>query len=215
MPDLHKPRVLVVDDHALIREGVARAIRRRVPGAVVVPADTAPAAIAAVEREAWSMVVLDLGLPGGGGEWGTLQRLRELRPALPILVLSMFPEEKMGVAAIERGASGYLCKTADRATVGEAALAVLAGRGYRSANLQSLLDAGGTSKAGGVAALSPRELEVLLALGQGDANKEIAARLGVGVTTVATYRARIMEKLKLNSAVELVRYVVEQRLVRK
>ncbi|MBI2513008.1 MAG: response regulator transcription factor [Opitutae bacterium] len=208
------PRILLADDHGLIRDALPSAIRRRVPRAQFECVGTAADTIAAVMRREWSLVVLDLGLPGGT-ELETLRHVRELRPALPILVFSMFPEAKMGVAAIEAGASGYLCKTADRATIGAAVAETLAGEGYRSVRLRELLAKRARERHGEAAALSRRELEVLIELGRGRSNKEIAAGLGVSVTSVGTYRTRIMEKLGLRTTADLLRYVVEHRLLRE
>jgi len=214
MPEPTATRILLADDHGLIRDALPVAIRKRVPGATFVGVGTAAEVVAAVEREAWSLVVLYLGLPGSAGELATLKTLRALRPEIPVLVLSMFSEEKFGVAAIEAGAAGYLAKTADRAAIGEAVAEVLAGRGYRTAALQAQLDARHERDRRGIGALSPRELDVLLALARGASNKEISARLKVGVTTVATYRARLLEKLGLRTTADLLRYVVEHRLTR-
>lgn len=205
--------ILLADDHVLIRDALPAAIRQRVPGAEFECVGTAAAAIEAVTRTEWNLVVLDLGLPGGT-ELETLRRVRELRPEVPILVFSMFPEQKMGVAAIEAGADGYLCKTADRATIGEAVAETLAGRGYRNAHLRELLAKRVSERRGRAAALSQRELEVLIALGRGRSNKEIAADFGISVTSVGTYRTRILDKLGLRTTADLLRYVVEHRLVR-
>lgn len=207
------PQILLADDHVLIRDALPSTIRRRVPQARFETVGTAAAVLEAVQRTEWDLVVLDLGLPGGM-ELETLRRVRELRPQMPILVLSMFPEQKMGVAAIEAGADGYLCKTADRATIAAAAAETLAGRGYRSAHLRELLAKRVSERRGRAAALSQRELEVLIALGRGRSNKEIAADFGISVTSVGTYRMRILDKLGLRTTADLLRYVVEHRLAR-
>lgn len=214
MTELFEPHILLADDHVLIRDALPAAIRRSVPQAQFECVGTAATALEAVTRRDWNLVVLDLGLPGGT-ELETLRRVRELRPKMPILVFSMFPEQKMGVAAIEAGADGYLCKTADRALVAQAVAETLAGKGYRSELLRELLAKSLSERRGKAAALSRRELEVLIELGRGQSNKEIAARLGVSVTSVGTYRARILEKLGLRTTAELLRYVVEHRLVRE
>lgn len=206
-------RILLADDHVLVRDALPAAIRRRVAGAQFECVGTASAALAAVAREAWHLVVLDLGLPGGT-ELETLRRVRAARPTMPILVFSMFPEEKMGVAALDAGADGYLCKTADRATIGEAVAETLAGRGYRSAALANLLVKRAGKRRGALSDLSQREMEVLIGLGRGRSNKEVAADLAISVTSVGTYRMRIMEKLGLRTTADLLRYVVEHRLAR-
>lgn len=208
------PRILLADDHVLVRDALPAAIRRRVAGAQFECVATAGDTLAAVEREPWHLVVLDLGLPGGT-ELETVRRVRAIRPTMPILVFSMYPEHKMGVAALEAGADGYLCKTADRATIGEAVAESLAGRGYRSAELADLLAKRARERRGDLAGLSQREMEVLIGLGSGRSNKEIAADLEISVTSVGTYRARIMDKLRLRTTADLLRYVVEHRLLRE
>lgn len=214
MSEVPVPRILLADDHVLIRDALPSAISRRVPDAQFECVGTAAATIEAVTRTEWSLLVLDLGLPGGR-EFETLRQVRAQRPALPILVYSMFPEHKMGVAAIEAGADGYLCKTADRATIAGAVAETLEGGGYRSAALQELLAKRARERGGSAAALSPRELEVLIELGRGLSNKEIAAGLGISVTSVGTYRTRLMEKLGVSTTADLLRYVVEHRLTRE
>lgn len=203
---------MLADDHSLIRDALTATIRRTIGETVFGEATTSAEVVAKVEGAAWDLVVLDLGLPGGG-EFGTLRRLRALRPELPILVLSMFNEEKMGVAAIEAGANGYLCKTADRALIRTAVAAMLAGRGYLSDGLRALLAQRMGESPRGRGPLSARELEVLLALGRGLPQKDIAAQLQLSASSVATYRTRIMEKLQLQTTADLQRYVVEHRLV--
>lgn len=212
MTEPKAPRILLADDHALIRDALPAFIRRRLPLAEFELVSSAPAVLAAVAGQPWDLVVLDLGLPGAS-EFSTLRRVRELQPRLPVLVLSMHAEEKMGLAALDAGADGYLCKTADGASVAGAVAETLAGRGYRSPRLQALL-ARRTEQKSRTVALSPRELEVLVELGAGRSNKEIAAKLGVSVTSVGTYRTRIMEKLGLETTADLLRYVVEHRLSR-
>ncbi len=214
MSETNGPLILLADDHVLIRDALASVILRRVPGARCECTDTAAETIKAVTRAEWSLLVLDLGLPGGR-EFEALRQVRALRPSLPILVYSMFPEQKMGVAAIEAGADGYLCKTADRETVAKAVAETLAGDGYRSERLRRLLTQRASGRARGDVALSPRELEVLIELGRGRSNKEIAAGLAISVTSVGTYRTRIMDKLGVSTTADLLRHVIEHRLTRE
>ncbi|WP_438481889.1 response regulator [Oleiharenicola lentus] len=212
MPDTASPRILLADDHGLIRDALPRAIRKKIPTAQFEKVSNAFEAEGAIVATDFDLVVLDLGLPGAG-ELETLRRLRVLRPHLPILVFTSFSEEKMGRAALDAGANGFLAKTADPALIAIAASETLAGRGYVSEKLKELRTSRppfGTS----THSLSARELEVLTDLGRGLGQKEIAARLGVSVPSVATYRARIMEKLRLRTTADLLRYVVENRLTR-
>ena len=213
MSEACTPRILIADDHELIRVALPTAIRRGVPGAFFAAVATAAEAVAAVEREKWDLLVLDLGLPDAG-EFQTLRRIRALCPQLPVLVLSMFAEEKMGVAALEAGANGYLCKTADRAAIAQAAAETLAGRGHVSGKLRALLAGRRPAASAMKISLSPRELEVLVDLGRGLSNKEIAAKLAVSVSSVGTYRVRLMAKLGLHTTADLLRFVVEHGLTR-
>lgn len=212
MPDAISPRILIADDHALIRDGLKTVLRLISPAARCEEVGTAREAVAAVEGAPWDLVVLDLGLPEGD-EFATLRRLRRVRPAMPILVFSMFSEERMGRSALAAGASGYLCKTADRALIGAAIAETLAGRGYVSKRLAESLERQPGLSEGAASVLSAREWEVLLALGRGLSSKEIAAHLGVGVSSVGTYRMRVMEKLSLRTTADLQRYIVDHRLV--
>ncbi len=212
MADVSTLRILIVDDHALMRDALMAVLRRMYPHSRQQEVDTAAKAVEAVETDVWDLVVLDLGLPDGNG-FEPLRRLHAMRPAMPILVYSSHPEEKMGQAALAAGASGYLCKTADRAQIGKAVSEMVAGRGYVSDRLRTVVAQRDHENKRRTTVLSAREMEVLLALGLGLSNKEIAARLGVVASSVGTYRARIMEKLSLRTTADLQRYVVEQRLL--
>ncbi|MCF3649745.1 response regulator [Synoicihabitans lomoniglobus] len=205
------PRILVADDHVLIREAIPNTIRQHLPGATFALVGDATATLKAVTTSSWDLVVLDLGLPGSC-EMDTVRALRERCPALPILVFTMFPESKMGAAAIEAGASGYLCKTADLAALVQATITLLEGRRYHSEKLGRQLAQRSTARRGNLSALSPREVEVLTQLGAGLSNKEIAAQLDLAVSSVGTYRARLLEKLQLRTTADLLRFVVEHGL---
>ena len=205
-------KLLIVDDHALMRDAISAALRRMYPYSRQQEVCSAAEALAAVESDRWDLVVLDLGLPDAIG-FEPLRRLHAMRPAMPILVYSTHPEEKMGQAALAAGASGYLCKTADRAQIGKAVSEMLAGRGYVGDRLRAVLAQREHEAKRRTTVLSAREMEVLLALGRGQSNKEIAACLGLVASSVGTYRARIMEKLSLRTTAGLQRYVVEHRLV--
>lgn len=212
MTDNSTLRILIVDDHALMRDALMTVLRRMFPLAWLKEVDTAAEAEVAVMDGCWDLAVLDLRLPDAD-EFETVRKLHALRPKVPILVYSMFCEEKMGKAALAAGASGYLCKAADRANIGVAVSEMLAGRGYVSERLRTVLAQRDAGEKGCTTALSARESEVLLALGRGLSNKEIASRLALGVSSVGTYRARIMAKLSLRTTAHLQRYVFEQRLV--
>jgi two-component system, NarL family, invasion response regulator UvrY len=206
-----KPRILIADDHSLVRDSLPYILQRTLPDATYGKATNSAEVFTAIENEAWDIVILDLGLPGDR-EVETLTRLRLLRPELPILVLSMFPEKKMGAIAIRAGASGYLCKTADVAVIAHAVQETLAGKGFISPALEKLL-ATTRTPARGLSSLSDREVEVLILLGEGFSLKEIASKLDITVSSIGTYRARLLEKLHLQTSADLVRYVIENRVI--
>lgn len=205
------PRILIADDHALIRDSIPLILEKRFPCAHFGKASNTQEVRTAIEQHQWDMLILDLGLPGDR-ELQTLKSIRAQRPSLPILVLSMMSESKMGVRAMQAGASGYLCKTANMTIVESAIAQTLAGTNYISEFLRDKLS-NTTTQTLGLLDLSQRETEVLLEFGRGFSAKEIAGKLDVTVSSVGTYRARILEKLQLTTTAELVRYVTEQRLL--
>ena len=164
-----------------------------------------------IETEEWDIVILDLGLPGDR-EVESLTKIRAIRPNLPILILSMLSEEKMGAISIQAGANGYLCKTADLNLIRIAVTEILAGRQYISWELTATLTTT-KNRPLGLKALSTRETSVLLDLGRGLSIKEIADNMMDTDSSIGTYRSRILDKLDLKNSADLVRYVTEHRLL--
>ncbi len=209
-------KVLIVDDHAIVRRGLREIVEERYPGAVVGEAsDTAGAVGAALDGD-WDLVLLDLALPGRGGI-EVLARIRASRPKLPVLVLSMQPEDPFGARVIRAGASGFVNKaSAPEALVG-AIERVLAGGRYIGPGLAETL--ANTLQAGVDPAtplgLSHREFQVLCRLGAGRSVGEIADEMSLSVKTVSTYRTRLLAKLGLRTTAELIRYAIEYDLVRQ
>ena len=204
------PRVLIADDHVLIREGLRRVLALD-PGIVVVgEAADAAELVALVASTAADVVLMDVNMPGEGSI-ETLQRIAALRPGLPVLVISMLPEEHVAPRLLRLGAAGYVSKGAAAEELVAAIRKVLAGGRYVSAALAERIAFTGTAAAH--EALSPRELQVLRLIAGGRPVKEIADALALSVSTVHTHRARILEKLGVRSDVELTRYAVRFHLV--
>jgi len=181
------------------------------PEAVFGKASTSKEVFQLIEVKEWDIVILDLGLPGDR-EVEALTKIRTMRPNLPILILSMLSEEKMGAISIQAGANGYLCKTADLNLIRIAVTEILAGRQYISWELAaSLTDV--RNQPLGLKALSAHETLILLDLGRGLTIEEIADKLITTDSSVETDRSRILEKLELKNSAELVRYVTEHRLL--
>lgn len=203
------PRILLADAHGVVRQGLRTLLRPAFKQVSFVETETSAATVAASQRENLQLIVLALKLPDYDG----LATLRQCTGA-PILVFTAFSEEQMGVAAIAAGASGYLCKTATNAEVVTAVTIMLEGRESFSPLLRELLarHRTGGARLAGLAALSNRERAALREFDHGCTVKEAAARLGLGASTVSTYRGRIMRKLGLRTANELVRCLAEHRL---
>jgi two-component system, NarL family, invasion response regulator UvrY len=207
-------RVLIVDDHPIVRDGLKQVLARAGNIGVAGEADNAEDALAEVRREDWDLVVLDMSLPGRSG-LDLLRDLRRVRPALPVLVLSVHPEDELAVRAIRAGASGYLRKDCSATDLVSAIEVILDGRKFISASVAEQLaeEIGGNGDRPLHERLSDRELEVVSLIASGRSAKEIAAALAISKSTVSTYRARILEKLRLHSTAEITRYALRSGLV--
>lgn len=206
-------RIIVIDDHAVVRQGVAR-ILTDVPDFLLVGegADAADARNLALTLEA-DVCVLDLAMPGGGVEF--VAELRELRPRLRVLVFSMHREEQYALRVLSAGASGFLGKGCPPEELQTAVRTVASGRRYLSGSVAELLAERlieGTSELAHER-LSRREFEVFLRLARGEGSSEIAADLGLSVKSVSTYRARVLEKLGVARNADLTRYAMEHGLL--
>lgn len=211
-------KILIADDHSIVRSGLKRMLEGGPPDVVVGEATNTVELLAAVKSKEWDAVILDVALGAESG-LAALPRIKELRPKLPVVVLSMYGERQFVMRALADGASAYLTK--ERAADEElfrAIRTVCAGRRYLGEALaEQLADhiAGGSSSNPGSPhqTLSSRELEVFLLLAAAKTVSEIAERLGISVKTVSTYRTRILEKMTLQSTAEIIQYAVRNGLV--
>jgi DNA-binding NarL/FixJ family response regulator len=208
-------RILIIDDHEVVRRGLKDILGEALPGAIVGEAGSSRAAAEHLVQATWDLVLLDLHLPGRSG-LELLTDIRREHPNLPVLVLSAFAEEDYAVQAIRLGASGYLTKESASDELRAAVNKALAGGKYVTATLAERLarTLGGQLDQKPHEALSPRELQVLCLIAQGKTLKEIAADLGLSEKTVGTYRTRISDKTGLRTNVELARYAIQHQLVR-
>lgn len=207
-------KILVADDHAIFRRGLKETLRSEFPKASFGEAKTAEEAVEHIRQKDWDIVVLDISMPGRTG-LEILREVKTLRPTLPILILSMYPEEQFARRALRAGASGYLTKESVPEELTEAVRKVLRGGRYVSVNLAERLasDLGRRSDAPLHERLSDREFQVLRMIASGMTVKDIAEKLEVSVKTVSTYRARVLLKTGLRSTADLVRYAVQSGLV--
>jgi two-component system, NarL family, invasion response regulator UvrY len=207
-------RFLIADDHAILRRGVIDIVRREFSDAACSEAENADQVLADVEGHGWDLVILDVSMPGRSGI-DVLVDVKRLHPKLPVLILSMHPEDQYGKRVLRAGASGYLNKDSAPEELILAIRKVLAGGRYVSPALAEVLalDLGRASDQPLHDNLSTRELEVLLLIGSGKTNSQIAEVLHLSTTTVSTYRARILEKMDMANSAELMSYVLRNQLV--
>jgi DNA-binding NarL/FixJ family response regulator len=206
-------RILVVDDHALVRRGITEILQGLPDGAQFGEAGTAAEALALAGQEPWDVVLLDLGLPDRHG-LDVLRELRARHPGLPVLILTMFPEDQLALHLLEQGAAGYLTKESAPEELLRALDRVMAGHKYLSpAMAQAVADGFGGAPPPPHEQLSDRELEVLRLLAAGRPITGISRQLGVSPKTVTTYRARLLHKLRMTSNAELTFYATQHGLV--
>lgn len=206
-------RVLLADDHAIVRGGLKEILIRHLESVECGEAENAEQVLAQVRKVSWDLLILDITMPGRSG-FDILADLRLLRPDLPVLVLSMLPEDQFGKQALRAGAYGYLKKEAAPEELIRAVRRILAGGRYVSPALAEKLvrDLQGNADRPLHEALSPREFEILLMIASGKAVGQIAEELHLSGTTVSTYRARILEKMNMTTIAELIRYAVRNHL---
>jgi two-component system, NarL family, invasion response regulator UvrY len=205
-------RVLLVDDHAVVRQGLKQILAESIADLESGDASNGEEAMRKARSEAWDIVILDISLPGRSG-LEVLKALRQTHPRLPILVLSMHSEEQFAVRALKAGAAGYVTKRTAAKDLAAAVKKVLSGGRYVSASLAERLAV--EIQAGEGAPherLSDREYQVFRMLAMGKTVKEIGEQLSLTPQTVSTYRARILEKMLMATNADLTQYAIQSRL---
>jgi two-component system invasion response regulator UvrY len=207
-------RVLVADDHAVVRRGLMQILTEAPDMVVVGEASTGREVLQAVQKHDYDVLVLDIAMPEGGG-LEVLQQLQTLKPNLHVLILSMYPERQYAVRALKTGAAGYLTKESVPDELIAAIRKVARGGKYISQLLAEQLasELQGEVEKEPHQTLSDREFRVMTLLAAGKSVTDIATELSLSVKTVSTYRTRILEKLNLKSTAEIIRYALEHGLV--
>ena len=207
-------KVCVVDDHAVVREGLKRIISENPGMAVTIEAGDGNEALKVIQEQTCDVVLLDITMPNKNG-MEVLKELRAQLPRLPVLVLSMHAEDQYAVRVLRAGAAGYLTKESAPERLVQAIRQVVRGGKYVSAavaeRLVYQLDSD-TSKAPHEN-LSDREYQVMCLIASGKTVTEVAAELSLSVKTVSTYRVRILEKLNMKNNAEVARYAIKEGLV--
>lgn len=207
-------RILIADDHAIVRRGLKQLLLEEYPSAEIAETADAESLISKVTQEKWDVVVCDLSMPGRSG-LDALRQIKQISPSLPVLIMSMHPEDQYALRVLKAGASGYLGKDAIHEELVQAIQTVLLGKKFITPSIaERLAEAFDTDTSQQThETLSDREFDVFKLLAAGKSVSEIAAQLSLSVTTVSTYRARIMEKMKMRSNADLTRYALEKNLI--
>jgi DNA-binding NarL/FixJ family response regulator len=206
--------ILIADDHAILRHGLIEVLSREFNGALYGEAADAQQLLAELGKREWNLVILDVSMPGRSGI-DALAELKRLKPKLPVLVLSMHPESQYGKRVLRAGASGFMNKDCSPEELIRAVRKVLAGGLYVSPALAEKLaiELNNPPTQLPHEALSHREFEVLRMIAIGRSVTQISEELHLGATTVSTYRARVLEKLKMETTAELIHYALQNHLV--
>ncbi len=207
-------RVLIADDHSIVRGGLKELLFRHLQDIVCGEAENAQQVLYQVQRLPWDVLILDISMPGRSG-LDILSDLKLLQPKLPVLVLSAHPEDQYAKRALKAGASGYLKKESAPEELIQAVRKLLGGGLFVSATLAEQfardLDEGGDRPSH--ERLSAREFEILVMIGSGKTVNQIAEELHLSATTVSTYRVRLLKKMNMASTAELMRYAFRNHLV--
>ena len=206
-------KVLIADDHAIVRRGLKEILQRELEDLYCGEAGDAQQVLSEIERQQWDLLILDLALPGRSGI-EVLADLQRLRNKPPVLVLSMHPEDQYGKRVLKAGAHGYMSKESAPEELIKAIRKLLSGGRYVSPALAEklVLDLNEDPALPRHETLSHREFEILRMLAMGKTVSQIGEELHLAPTTVSTYRARILEKMKMSSTAELIRYALRNRL---
>lgn len=207
-------RILIADDHSVVRKGLKQILLEGFPTAHIEEVPDAEEMIKKIIQFPWDVVISDLSMPGRSG-LEALQQLKQINPKLPVLILSIHPEDQYALRVLKAGASGYLSKDMAPDELVIAVQRVMLGKKYITASiaekLASVLDQDSGKAAHEM--LSDREFSVLKLLAAGKSVSEIAESMFLSVTTVSTYRSRIMAKMGMKNNADLTLYSIEHKLI--
>jgi len=206
-------RILVADDHTIVRKGIVQLLTEQYPQAEITEASSGQEALQHVMDSTWNIILLDVSMPGRNGI-EVLKQIRSLHIHTPVLMLSMHPEEQYAIRALKAGASGFLNKERTTEELFDAIYRILLGKKYITASLAETLaeNLGDIQDRPLHEVLSDRELQVFQLLASGKTVSAIAVELSLNTNTISTYRARILQKLSLHNNAEIMRYAVENGL---
>jgi two-component system, NarL family, invasion response regulator UvrY len=207
-------KILIADDHAVVRKGLRQILLEEYPSAKIGEAADAESLLSEVMKDDWNIVVCDMNMPGRSG-LDALTQIKHVAPHIPVLIMSMYPEDQYALRVLKAGASGYLSKDNIHDDIIKAVQTVQLGKKFITPTIaEKLANAlGEENSLQPHEILSDREFDVFKLLASGKAVSEIATQLSLSATTVSTYRSRIMEKMSMKSNAELTRYALEKSLI--
>lgn len=210
----HMLKIIIADDHGIFREGLKQVIAGTANMSVTDEAADGTELLAKLRTNDYDLVILDISLPGRSG-LEILAETKSMRPKLPVLILSMHPEEQYAMRALKSGASGYLTKGSSAQELVEALQKIALGKKYVSASMAELLASRIGSDSDGPLheRLSDREFQVMRMIAAGATPRKIAEELLVGIKTVNTYRVRVLQKMEMKCNADLTRYAVQHKLM--
>lgn len=205
-------KVLLADDHSFIRLGLIQILKDEYPDAVITEVADGEALVKEVIKGSWDLVISDLDMPGRGG-LEALEQIKQIRPHLPVLILSIFTEDLYAIRVLKAGASGYLNKNAAPYELITAVQKILNGRKYITPDIaEKLLHQQGAHKKPHEQ-LSNRELEIFKLLAEGKTITQIADMLTLATTTISSHRSKILEKLQVSTNSDLTRYALSNGIL--
>ena len=209
-----KIKILIADDHAIVSEGLKQIVAEEKELEVGGEAENANMLMELLRNEEWSIVVLDINMPGKSG-LEALKEIKQFYPDLPVLFLSMFGEDQYGLRAIKAGASGYLKKVSAPTELVTAIKKIVAGGKYINQSLAEKLaeEFGNVKKEFPHEKLSDREYQIMCNIAIGKSAEEISNDLSISINTFYSHRNRILEKMGMKSNVELTKYAFQHRLI--
>ena len=207
-------RFLIADDHTVVRRGLKQILLEAFPSAIIEEVTDAESLLKKVFTQSWDVVISDISMPGRSG-LEVLQQVKQQYPKLPVLILSVYPEEQYALRVLKAGASGYLNKDSAPEQLVAAVNRVMLGKKFITPAIAEKLANSLDHDLNKLSHeyLSDREFEVLKLIAGGQAVSDIASKLSLSVTTISTYRSRIMSKMGLKSNAELIFYAIENKLV--
>jgi two-component system, NarL family, invasion response regulator UvrY len=209
-----KIRILIADDHSVLRTGIIKSLAAGFPDAEFGEAGNAAEILHLVNYSKWDLVILDISMPGRSG-MEVLKEIKEIHPEIPVIIFSMYPEDQFAVRAIKNGASAYLTKDITSTEFAEAIRIILKGERYFTPSLLELItnELRDDYTKSSHETLSDREYQVFLLIGSGMNVSTIAMELNLSVKTISVYRSNILKKMQLKNNSEITHYAFKHSLV--